>query len=148
MADSRKENGGHSEAKVKKEIKSEPKKISKEEKQSTNTISSTVILKINQKYPTPSRGAGDRVFYESLFKEKSDSDMALIYCIEYGILSAQEAERLSDSYQEAVQRKRKGVAKSSGTKEKKRRKNVVEEPPADIGMSLNEGTSTVGTTEL
>ena len=33
-------------------------------------------LKPGQKYPTPTPGFGDRVFYESLLKQRQDSEMA------------------------------------------------------------------------
>lgn len=33
-------------------------------------------LKIGQKHPTPTPGNGDRVFYETLFKERPTSEMA------------------------------------------------------------------------
>lgn len=33
-------------------------------------------LKPGQKYPTPTPGNGDRVFYETLFRQRPDSEMA------------------------------------------------------------------------
>jgi hypothetical protein len=33
-------------------------------------------LKPGQKYPTPTPGFGDRVFYESLLRQRQDSEMA------------------------------------------------------------------------
>lgn len=42
-----------------------------------------------------------RVFYETLFKEKPSSMMALIWCIENGILDAAEAEKLMTAYAKA-----------------------------------------------
>jgi hypothetical protein len=35
-----------------------------------------VDLKPGQKFPTPTPGFGDRVFYETLLRQKSDSAMA------------------------------------------------------------------------
>jgi hypothetical protein len=34
------------------------------------------MSKPGQKYPTPTPGFGDRVFYESLLKQRTDSEMA------------------------------------------------------------------------
>ena len=31
------------------------------------------------------QGAGERVFYESLFGEKPSSEMALVWCVEHGV---------------------------------------------------------------
>lgn len=33
-------------------------------------------LKPGQKFPTPTPGFGDRVFYETLYRQKPDSEMA------------------------------------------------------------------------
>jgi len=38
-------------------------------------------LKPGQKYPTPTPGFGDRVFYESLLKRRPDSEMAQDWCV-------------------------------------------------------------------
>ena len=46
------------------------------------------------RYPTPAPGLGDRVFYESLLREKPDSQMAQEWCVLYGVLEASEAEEL------------------------------------------------------
>lgn len=44
-----------------------------------------------QKYPTPPKGDPVRAFYESMLKQKPNSEMALKHCIEYGCLTEQEA---------------------------------------------------------
>jgi len=43
-------------------------------------------LKPGQKYPTPTPGEGTRVYYESLFHQKPESELAQEYCVNYGIL--------------------------------------------------------------
>lgn len=50
------------------------------------TLISTSNYKVGQKYPTPSPGNGDRVFYETLLKQRHDSEMAQEWCVQYGIL--------------------------------------------------------------
>jgi len=41
-----------------------------------------------------SPGNGDRVFYETLLKQRPDSEMAREWCLSYGILEAKEAENI------------------------------------------------------
>eukprot|EP01138_Halocafeteria_seosinensis_P002826 gb/GECG01002887.1/.p1 GENE.gb/GECG01002887.1/~~gb/GECG01002887.1/.p1 ORF type:complete len:186 (+),score=44.89 gb/GECG01002887.1/:1-558(+) len=62
--------------------------------------------KAGQKYPTPSPGAGERVFYETLLKEKPECDIALVWSIEHGILSKEEAAKRYSEYERARQRVR------------------------------------------
>lgn len=45
-----------------------------------------LTFKPGQKKETPPPASGTRVFYESLYKQNSDSFMALKWCVEYGIL--------------------------------------------------------------
>lgn len=51
-------------------------------------------LKPGQKFPTPTPGFGDRVFYETLLRQRPDSAMAQEWCVYYGVLPHEEAERL------------------------------------------------------
>lgn len=80
-------------------------------------------FKIGQKYPTPSPGNGDRVFYETLLRQRPNSEMAQDWCLAYGVLDVQEAEKLFDYVQK---RKKKGniigspPRKNSSTVTKKR----------------------------
>jgi hypothetical protein len=72
---------------------------------SSSSASSSALTvtysKPGQRLPTPSPGSGDRVFYESLFKEKgTGSPMALIWMIENGCFAEEEARRLQDAYLE------------------------------------------------
>lgn len=51
--------------------------------------------KPGQKYPTPSPGNGDRVFYETLLAQRPDSEMAQDFVLAYGILDLEEAQKLN-----------------------------------------------------
>lgn len=64
-----------------------------ESKDDTETQNVT-FLKPGQKYPTPSPGAGDRVFYDTLIAQRPDSEMAQEWCVNYGTLEHEEAERV------------------------------------------------------
>lgn len=66
------------------------------------TLVSTSNYKVGQKFPTPSPGNGDRVFYETLLKQRPDSEMAQEFCIQYGVLPWDDAEKL---YSEICRRK-------------------------------------------
>jgi len=72
------------------EIKKE--KVKKEPKVKRESIGNE--LKPGQKHPTPTPGFGDRVFYESLFRQRPDSIMAQEWCIAYGVLPVEEASAL------------------------------------------------------
>ena len=77
----------------------------------------TPAYKAHQTSPTPSPGAGDRVFYESLFRELPSSDMALIWCIEHGVFLPEEHARLVGKYLAAkAHHKKGGVAPSPARK--------------------------------
>ena len=55
-----------------------------------NALESKILP--GQKFTTPSKGDPVRAFYESMLKQKPNSEMALKHCIEYGILNEKEAE--------------------------------------------------------
>ena len=57
--------------------------------------------KFGQRYPTPSPGAGPRVFYESCFKENPKSNMSLVWLIEHGVFSAEEAQKRKGAFEKA-----------------------------------------------
>ena len=59
-----------------------------------NQIGSSTGFKTGQKFPTPSPGNGDRVFYETLLVQRPDSEMAQEWCVNYGILPEKQAEQL------------------------------------------------------
>lgn len=96
-------------------------------------------LKPGQKYPTPTRGFGDRVFYETLLKQNPSSAMAQEWCVNYGVLSREDAAKL---HRKVMKRKGKPVKESanesSGAGSKKKRKvksEPVDGPAVDAGLS-------------
>jgi hypothetical protein len=92
----------------------------------------TDALKPGQKYPTPTKGFGDRVFYETLLAQKPESEMAQEWCVAYGVLARDEAQKL---YKIILKRKGQGAAPSSASKTKvKREKKMVKEEMDDVGM--------------
>jgi hypothetical protein len=50
------------------------------------------LLLPGQKYPTPPQGDACRAYYESLLEQKSDSFLALKWCVEYGCLDSERAQ--------------------------------------------------------
>ena len=109
-------------------------------------------LKPGQKYPTPTPGFGDRVFYETLYRQRPESQMAQEWCLNYGVLHLEEAEKLYK-----IVLKRKGNVgssiTSSGSSKKKiksprKKKPIIhkqesEDPDLQIG-----GEEGIGTTKL
>mmetsp|Transcript_18892 Transcript_18892/g.45628 ORF Transcript_18892/g.45628 Transcript_18892/m.45628 type:complete len:88 (+) Transcript_18892:194-457(+) len=82
-------------------------------------------LKPGQRYPTPTPGFGDRVFYESLIRQRPTSEMAQDWCLAYGVLSHKRSAKLFDIVQE---RKRKQkVGGSGGSKSPPPKKKVKSE---------------------
>mmetsp|Transcript_17640 Transcript_17640/g.24887 ORF Transcript_17640/g.24887 Transcript_17640/m.24887 type:complete len:120 (+) Transcript_17640:389-748(+) len=112
-------------------------------------------LKPGQKYATPTPGFGDRVFYETLLRQRPDSAIAQEWCVNYGVLPAKEAENL---YKIILRRKKNSGSSSAsitvkknsnGTKKRKSSKggskNIVDEVAYDAGMSAgaSEGIGTL-----
>ena len=94
-------------------------------------------LKPGQRYPTPTRGFGDRVFYETLLKQNPSSAMAQEWCVNNGVLSHEEALKL---YKVIMKRKGKPMPKSasgssSSPKRRKKIKREIEGEAVDVGMS-------------
>jgi hypothetical protein len=96
--------------------------------------------KIGQKHPTPTPGNGDRVFYETLYNQRPDSEMAQEWCVNYGVLSEEDAAKI---YKKIL--KRKAAAKSVGSSSpvksekkksssKKKAKKVMDDVEFDAGM--------------
>ena len=75
---------------------------SKDEEQDDMVIGGNADFKPGQKYPTPAPANGDRVFYESLLDQKPESEMAQEWCLSYGVLPIDKAEKL---YKSVCQRK-------------------------------------------
>mmetsp|Transcript_3577 Transcript_3577/g.9878 ORF Transcript_3577/g.9878 Transcript_3577/m.9878 type:complete len:116 (+) Transcript_3577:89-436(+) len=110
----------------------------------------TEPLKPGQKFPTPTKGFGDRVFYETLLRQRPDSVMAQEWCVAYGVLPKKEAKRLSEAI---LERKRTGKAAAGLTspirpapeKKKKKRKKVLHDDADDGGPDLQQsGGESVG----
>ena len=70
----------------------------------TLTAAASAFKLPGQRYPTPSPGNGDRVFYETLIEQRPDSEMAQEWCVYYGVLDASRAAALW-----ALIQKRKGL---------------------------------------
>ena len=74
----------------------------------SNVEERTEKFKPGQKHATPSQGAPDRIFYESLLAQVPDSPMAQEWCVAYGIIEDEkEAKRLA-----ALVHKRKAAMKN------------------------------------
>mmetsp|Transcript_36490 Transcript_36490/g.71776 ORF Transcript_36490/g.71776 Transcript_36490/m.71776 type:complete len:107 (-) Transcript_36490:369-689(-) len=102
-------------------------------------------FKPGQKYPTPTPGFGDRVFYETLHRQRPDSLMAREWCLAYGVLSQKEAAKLAKGASSGGKSTKRA---SGGSVSKSRLKAKVEqEAPADIGMSVG-GAELVGSSAI
>ena len=115
----------------------------------------TTGFKPGQRYPTPAPGAGDRVFYESLYNQRPSSFMALQWCLKYGVLPREECPAL---LKELEKRKKKGGSsvsytsspekKSAKAKTKKRKLKHKTEAIGDAGMALGSGVEGIGTVSM
>lgn len=110
-----------------------------------NNNSDAPKQKIGQKHPTPTPGNGDRVFYETLYRQRPESEMAQEWCVNYGVLPEEEAAKLYKKIQ-----KRKAAAKSVGgssspgpksekkkgtsSSKKKKSKKILDDVEFDAGM--------------
>ncbi|EWM26567.1 hypothetical protein Naga_100084g6 [Nannochloropsis gaditana] len=90
-----------------------PLVVKKEEKDGTEVIH---LRNPGQKYPTPTPGVPERIFYETLYQQNPNSFMAQEYCILYGILDEEEAISVNKQVQA---RKLKGSGVSSPSPVKK-----------------------------
>jgi len=103
----------------------------------------TDTLKPGQKHPTPTRGFGDRVFYETLLRQNPKSEMAQEWCVAYGVLSKDEAGKL---YKIILKKKGQIAPSSSSSKKVKKERNntrMLKEEPDDVGMGIG-GSEGVG----
>jgi len=91
-------------------------------------------LKPGQKFSTPTPGFGDRVFYETLLRQRPDSFMAQEWCVNYGVLSHSEAERMNKKVLDA---KKKGIKSGAISPPPKKKKVKVEH---DIGGDADMST--------
>eukprot|EP00590_Aulacoseira_subarctica_P006875 CAMPEP_0172417676 /NCGR_PEP_ID=MMETSP1064-20121228/4208_1 /TAXON_ID=202472 /ORGANISM="Aulacoseira subarctica , Strain CCAP 1002/5" /LENGTH=131 /DNA_ID=CAMNT_0013156165 /DNA_START=29 /DNA_END=421 /DNA_ORIENTATION=+ len=121
---------------VKKETKKETKKEVEE-------------LKPGQKYPTPTPGFADRVFYETLLRQRPGSEMAQEWCVSYGVLPDDEAIKLYDKVMKRKKIKTGGspskseVAAAKNTK-KRKTNNIHDDVAVDVGMQVG-GEEGIGT---
>ncbi|KAL3811891.1 hypothetical protein ACHAXA_005557 [Cyclostephanos tholiformis] len=111
-------------------------------------------LKPGQKFPTPTPGNGDRVFYETLLGQRPDSEMAQEWCVLYGVMEEEDAAR---AYKRMIKRKggaraggggggaqtssaaaaatkRKSAGSTGKIKRKKKKKNVLDDVEYDAGI--------------
>jgi hypothetical protein len=113
-----------------------------------------------------SPGSGDFVFYQTLYKEKPESNMALVWCVEHGVFSHEQAAALQKKYlvakKELLELNRRGLgggaasasssrsssSSSSGhSKRKKKRKvHIAGDGAVDAGLSVTsyEGIGSMG----
>jgi exonuclease III len=97
-------------------------------------------LKPGQKHPTPTPGVGDRVFYETLLRQRPDSVMAQEWCVAYGVLPDEEAEKL---HKKVASRKKKGVSSPALVTKKKKKAKIMKEEDDDMDMQAS-GAERVG----
>ncbi|VEU35514.1 unnamed protein product [Pseudo-nitzschia multistriata] len=95
-------------------------------------------LKPGQKYPTPTPGFGDRVFYESLLKQRQTSEMAQDWCLNYGILSYKKAAKLHAIVTERKRKQRMGV---TGTSASKKSRSSSPPPPKKKRVKKEDGVA-------
>mmetsp|Transcript_13760 Transcript_13760/g.19375 ORF Transcript_13760/g.19375 Transcript_13760/m.19375 type:complete len:110 (+) Transcript_13760:203-532(+) len=106
-------------------------------------------LKPGQKFPTPTPGVGDRVFYETLLRQRPKSEMAQEWCVNYGVLPEAEAKKFSKLVAERKKKKGSSVSAASAPPKKKRKvtKTKILNDDADQDMQMG-GPERVGSTVL
>mmetsp|Transcript_74124 Transcript_74124/g.111683 ORF Transcript_74124/g.111683 Transcript_74124/m.111683 type:complete len:95 (-) Transcript_74124:128-412(-) len=87
-------------------------------------------VKPGQKFPTPTPGFGDRVFYETLLKQRPDSFMAQEWCVHYGVLPAKKADKLFKIVTERKRLQRTGASTAPTSPKKKK---IKADPAASSG---------------
>lgn len=113
-------------------------------------------LKPGQKFPTPTPGFGDRVFYETLLRQRPDSAMAQEWCVYYGVLPHNEADRLNKIVTERKRAARLGTlgspspqhATKKPIKKKKVAKVLKEDSYDDPDMIISSGGDGIGIATL
>lgn len=78
----------------KKESKKPKKKVVEDDEEDEMADEFDGVLMPGQKHPTPADGDGTRIFYETLLKQKPSSKMAQKWCLEYGVLPQEEANKI------------------------------------------------------
>ena len=113
------------------------------------------MAKKGQRYPEESPGSGDYVFYQTLYEENPESNMALVWCVEHGVFPNDKAKELHSKYlktKEIFMKTNKASSKAvidctkdpSLQKKKKKKKITVTDVAGDVGMSIaiSEGLGT------
>mmetsp|Transcript_2295 Transcript_2295/g.2752 ORF Transcript_2295/g.2752 Transcript_2295/m.2752 type:complete len:110 (-) Transcript_2295:180-509(-) len=106
-------------------------------------------LKPGQKFPTPTPGFGDRVFYETLLRQRPKSEMAQEWCVNYGVLPEAEAKKLFKLVTERKKKKGSSTAAAATPPKKKKKvtKTKVLSDSADPDMQMS-GPERIGSTVL
>mmetsp|Transcript_9984 Transcript_9984/g.12591 ORF Transcript_9984/g.12591 Transcript_9984/m.12591 type:complete len:111 (-) Transcript_9984:360-692(-) len=94
-------------------------------------------LKPGQKYPTPTRGFGDRVFYETLLKQNPSSVMAQEWCVNYGVLNYEDASKLHKIIMKRKGKPIKSTSSPGRNSNLKKKKRVKAEPDEAVDVGLN-----------
>jgi len=111
----------------------------------------TETLKPGQKFPTPTRGFGDRVFYETLLRQKPSSAMAQEWCVYNGVLPQEEAAKLNKIVLKRKGKsfatvgvaggKRKSSSSGGGQRGGKKKKKAIILSDNDGGLGIGGGVS-------
>jgi hypothetical protein len=107
-------------------------------------------LKPGQKFPTPTPGFGDRVFYETLLRQRPDSAMAQEWCVSYGVLDDDEAERL---WKKVTNRKRsngnpnRSPEPTAKKNPKKKKPRILQDDGVEPDLQVSSGDG-IGLTSL
>uniref|UniRef100_A0A7S2RJJ4 Uncharacterized protein n=1 Tax=Mucochytrium quahogii TaxID=96639 RepID=A0A7S2RJJ4_9STRA len=105
-----------------------------------------VNYKPGQRKEAPPPGAGTRVFYESLYKQRPSSMMALKWCLDHGILPEEDCDRLLIQLEKMkAKAKRHQSADIKPIKYTKTKKPKLEHPEMDTEMvgDQSEGIGTI-----
>uniref|UniRef100_A0A7S0BYE2 Uncharacterized protein n=1 Tax=Proboscia inermis TaxID=420281 RepID=A0A7S0BYE2_9STRA len=95
--------------------------------------------KPGQKFPTPTPGFADRVFYETLLRQRPGSMMAQEWCVNFGVLPRKESSKLYKKIMERKGMKRSAPSVSSSSvvrKKKKSKSNIIRDDGVDVGMQV------------
>jgi hypothetical protein len=111
------------------------------------------LFRITDNWLLPCVAVGDRVFYESLYKQKPTSEMAQEWCVAYGILNEAEAVKLHTAI---CKRKGKPVVispvrndtKKTSSNNVKGRRIHDDDIEADTGLTKGSGWEGMGTMGL
>jgi hypothetical protein len=97
-----------------------------------------------QKFSSPTPGYGDRVFYETLLRQRPESAMAQEWCVSYGVLPHDEAEKLNKKVTEHKRKIRMAggavaAPPVAASKPKKKKARVMREEAIDPDLVASGG---------